>query len=59
MGIIPILLLNAARKRGDKEPAFKCGWYAHPLMQAGIILVFASSGVYAVLSAIGMLPASW
>lgn len=59
MGIIPILLLNAARKHGDKEPGFTCGWYAHPLIQAVIILIFASSGVYAVFSAMGMLPASW
>jgi amino acid permease len=59
MGIIPVLLLNAARKHGDKEPAFKCGWYAHPIIQVGIIVIFAFSGVYAVLSAIGMLPSSW
>jgi len=59
MGIIPILLLNAARKSGDRQPAFTCGWYAHPLLQAFIVLVFVSSGVYAVLSALGMLPSSW
>ena len=59
MGIIPILLLNAARKAGDQAPAFTCGWYAHPLMQIVIVLIFLSSGVYAVLSALGMLPASW
>lgn len=59
MGIIPILLLNAARRAGDQIPAFTCGWYAHPLIQALIVVVFASSGVYAIASALGMLPASW
>ncbi|MDX4018656.1 aromatic amino acid transport family protein [Pseudomonas aeruginosa] len=59
MGIIPILLLNAARRHGDQLPAFSCGWYAHPLIQGLIVLVFASSGVYAIASALGMLPASW
>ncbi|MFO1612029.1 hypothetical protein QOT38_29780, partial [Pseudomonas aeruginosa] len=42
-----------------KLPAFSCGWYAHPLIQGLIVLVFASSGVYAIASALGMLPASW
>ncbi|HCL3305851.1 TPA: aromatic amino acid transport family protein [Pseudomonas aeruginosa] len=59
MGIIPILLLNATRRHGDQLPAFSCGWYAHPLIQGLIVLVFASSGVYAIASALGMLPASW
>ncbi|MEW5620808.1 amino acid permease [Pseudomonas putida] len=59
MGIIPILLLNAARKSGDQQPAFTCGWYAHPFLQAFIVMVFLSSGVYAILSALGMLPSSW
>ena len=44
MGIIPILLLNAARRYGDQLPTFSCGWYAHPLIQGLIVLVFPSSG---------------
>ncbi|BAU71802.1 aromatic amino acid transport family protein [Metapseudomonas furukawaii] len=59
MGIIPILLLNAARRSGDRQPEFTCGWYAHPSIQVAIIAIFAASGVYAVASALGMLPASW
>lgn len=59
MGIIPILLLNAARRSGDQAPAFTCGWYAHPMIQVAIILIFAASGLYAIASALGMLPASW
>ncbi|WP_051148039.1 amino acid permease [Metapseudomonas resinovorans] len=59
MGIIPILLLNAARRRGDRTPEFSCGWYAHPLVQGAIVLMFAASGVYAIASLLGLLPSSW
>lgn len=59
MGIIPILLLNASRRHGDQQPAFVCGWYAHPLMQVLIVLIFAASGVYAIASLFGLLPSSW
>ncbi|MCY1512599.1 aromatic amino acid transport protein [compost metagenome] len=59
MGIIPILLLNAARRMGDRHPEFVCGWYAHPAIQAIIVLIFASSGVYAIASLLGALPSSW
>ncbi|MFP2770544.1 aromatic amino acid transport family protein [Oceanisphaera sp. KMM 10153] len=59
MGIIPILLLRASRRHGEKQPEFVCGWYAHPLIQAVIIFIFASSGVYAIASALGLLPSSW
>ncbi|WP_271410025.1 aromatic amino acid transport family protein [Pseudomonas sp. Q1-7] len=59
MGIIPILLLNAARRSGDRQPEFTCGWYAHPAIQAVIVMIFLASGVYAIVSAMGMLPASW
>lgn len=30
MSIVPVLMLNNARKKGDIEPEWKCGWYAHP-----------------------------
>lgn len=59
MGIIPILLLNASRRMGDRQPEFVCGWYAHPAIQAIIVLIFASSGVYAIASVLGLLPSSW
>ena len=59
MGIVPILLLKKSRQYGDQEPAFKCGWYAHPAIQSVIVLIFVSSGVYAVASLFGYLPTSW
>lgn len=59
MGIIPVLLLNAARRQGDDSPAFVCGWYAHRGVQALIVATFVFSGLYAALSWLGVLPASW
>lgn len=59
MGVIPILLLHAARRSGDRTPEFVCGWYAHPVIQAMIALIFLSSGIYAIASVFGLLPSSW
>ncbi|SDS22979.1 Amino acid permease [Halopseudomonas litoralis] len=59
MGIIPILLLRAARRTGDRTPEFVCGWYAHPAIQVFIVVLFASSAVYALASVFGLLPSSW
>jgi amino acid permease len=59
MGIIPVLLLNAARRRGDVSSEFVCGWYAHRSVQWLIVATFFLSGVYAVVSLFGVLPESW
>ncbi|MCP2039750.1 amino acid permease [Neisseria sp. HSC-16F19] len=59
MGIVPILLLNAARRHGDREPEFVCGWYAHPVMQCIIVTIFAASAVYALASVFDLLPSGW
>ena len=32
---------------------------AHPIMQTLVVLLFASAGVYAILSLCGWLPAAW
>lgn len=59
MGIIPPFLLRQSRKYGDRTPEFTCGISAHPALQTIIIIIFASSGVYALAQVFGMLPASW
>lgn len=59
MGIVPILLLRKSRKFGDIEPAFKCGWYAHHSVQSIIVIIFISSGIYAIASVFGYLPTGW
>lgn len=59
MSIIPVLMVNKARKEGDIEPEWKCGWYANPVIQGTIIVIFALAAIYFVCSMIGILPAGW
>lgn len=59
MSILPVVMLRNARKHGDTQPIWKCGWIAHPIMQGLVIAIFISAGIYAVLSICGMLPAAW
>ena len=59
MSIVPVLMVNKARKCGDIEPEWKCGWYAHPAVQTTIIVVFGLAAIYFVCSMIGILPAGW
>ncbi|WP_115685618.1 aromatic amino acid transport family protein [Corynebacterium senegalense] len=59
MSIVPVLLLNTARKRGDREPAWTVGWSAHPVMQWLIILVYGLAGLYSVGTILGLVPAGW
>lgn len=46
MSIVPVLMLNNARKKGDIEPEWKCGWYAHPAVQGMIIVIFSLAAIY-------------
>lgn len=59
MSIVPVLMLNNARKKGDIEPEWKCGWYAHPAVQGMIIAIFSLAAIYFICSMIGILPAGW
>ena len=59
MSIVPVLMLNNARKKGDIEPEWKCGWYAHPAVQGMIIVIFSLAAIYFSCSMIGILPAGW
>ena len=59
MSIVPVLMLNNARKKGDIEPEWKCGWYAHPAVQGMIIVIFILAAIYFICSMIGILPAGW
>lgn len=59
MSIVPVLMLNNARKKGDIEPEWKCGWYAHPAVQSMIIVIFSLAAIYFICSMIGILPAGW
>ena len=59
LSIVPVLMLNNARKKGDIEPEWKCGWYAHPAVQGMIIVIFSLAAIYFICSMIGILPAGW
>ena len=59
MSIVPVLMVNNARKKGDIEPEWKCGWYAHPAVQGTIIAIFVAAAIYFVCSMVGILPAGW
>ena len=59
MSIVPVLMLNNARKKGDIAPEWKCGWYAHPAVQGMIIVIFSLAAIYFICSMIGILPAGW
>jgi hypothetical protein len=56
MGIIPVLLLNAARRRGDASSEFVCGWYAHRSVQWLIVATFFLSGGMLWYALFGVLP---
>ena len=57
--IVPVLMVNNARKKGDIEPEWKCGWYAHPAVQGSIIVIFSLAAIYFICSMVGILPAGW
>lgn len=59
LSIMPILMLRAARRNGDLQPAWQCGWIAHPAVQATIVAIYLASAAYAVCSALDLLPAGW
>lgn len=59
MSILPALMINSARKNGDMEPAWKCGWYSSHWMQAIIIILFCAAALYAVFDLVGILPSAW
>ena len=59
MSILPAMMVNSARKNGDMEPSWKCGWYASKGMQGVIITLFCVAAAYALLDLAGILPSAW
>ena len=53
------MMVNSARKNGDMEPAWKCGWYAARWVQAIIIVLFCAAALYAIFDLMGVLPSAW
>ena len=59
MSVLPVFMVRSARKRGDQEPCWQCGWLAARPVQGLVLTVFLGSGIYALLSMAGMLPKGW
>lgn len=59
MSILPALMINSARKNGDVEPDWKCGWYAQRWVQIVIIVLFCAAAFYAIFDLTGILPSAW
>ena len=59
MSVVPVLMLHRARKFGDREPAWRAGWVAHPVVQTLLVVVFGLAFIYSLLSATGLVPQGW
>lgn len=59
MSVLPVLMLRSARKTGDIEPSWQCGWIASAWVQWSMIVLFCGAALYAVLGLFGLLPAAW
>ncbi len=59
MAILPIFMLRGARKKGEIEPDWNCGWMANPVIQGIIIILYSGTILYAICGAMGLLPAGW
>lgn len=59
MAILPIFMVNNARKYGEIEPVWNCGKLASPIIQLIIIVLYGGTIIYAILGTMGILPAGW
>ncbi|MGI6074990.1 MAG: aromatic amino acid transport family protein [Pyramidobacter sp.] len=59
MAILPVLMLKGARRNGDIEPRWKCGWYSARWVQTLLIVLFCGAAVYAIFNLMGVLPSAW
>lgn len=59
MSVLPVMMLKGARRSGDLEPEWKCGWYSASWVQTLLIVLFCGAAVYAVFDLLGYLPKAW
>ena len=59
MSVLPVMMLKGARRSGDLEPKWKCGWYSASWVQTLLIVLFCGAAVYAVFDLLGYLPKAW
>lgn len=59
MAILPVIMVNKARKTGDIDPVWNCGWMASSPIQIIIVVLYGGTIFYAIFSAAGLLPSGW
>ncbi|WHX26219.1 amino acid permease [Virgibacillus halodenitrificans] len=59
MAVIPVLMINKARKINEQEPAWNCGKLAHPAIQSLLIVLFTGAAIYTLLGLFSVLPKGW
>lgn len=60
LSIMPMLILQNARKQGDTQPRWQCRrWLTHPLIKSVIVLIYLASALYAIASLFNLLPSGW
>ena len=59
MAVIPVMMINKARKANEQEPAWTCGRLAHPAIQTALIVLFSSAALYTFLGLLNLLPKGW
>lgn len=59
MAILPVMMINKARKINEREPEWTCGRLANPIIQTSLIILFTGAGLYTLLGIFGILPKGW
>lgn len=59
MSILPVIMINKARKVNEQEPAWHCGRLAHPVLQTLTIVIFIGAAAYTLLGLFNVLPKGW
>ncbi|MBZ8177373.1 amino acid permease [Corynebacterium poyangense] len=59
MSILPVALLHAARRHGNRQPVWVNTWQAHPVIQGVLIFVYLLAFLYSIVSILGLVPAGW
>lgn len=59
MSIVPVLLLSAARKNGNAEPAWTVTWQGAWIIRATLIAVYVVAFIYSIAAIVGLLPNGW
>lgn len=59
MSILPVLMLHAARKKGELQPVWTVTWQAHPFIQGLLIFTYMVAFIYSLAAIFGLLPTGW